>query len=71
MTTAGGIFLPTTQTAQTWRRRRHTAGEIFNEALWELEEMSSHWFPVAHAFAGGSQLAGALPGLTLQWVTCS
>lgn len=61
--TAGGVFLPMTQ---TWRRRRRTAAEIFNEARWELEEMSPHWFLVAHAFAGGSHLAGALPVLSLQ-----
>lgn len=71
MRSAGGVYLPTTQTEQTWRRRRHTAGEIFNKVLWELEEMSPHWFPVAHSVAGDSQLAGALPGLTPQWVAYS
>lgn len=34
----GDKMTTTTQTTQTWRRGRHTTGEIFNSALWECEE---------------------------------
>lgn len=63
------VFVPTTKTAQTWKHMRCTTLKYWTPGnRKKLTNISSLW---AHAFPGGSQLAGALPGLPLQWVVYS